>query len=100
MDLLFKCWFQTPSSIWCSRLFEEGKRRQGEASLSAKNFSLIGDQAKLSFPAPIPGTSQHTILTFLFQPCLITIIVIVMMTVLGKDLKIFNPDRCSLDSFN
>ena len=29
-----------------------------------------------------------------------TIAVIVMMTVLGKNLEVFNPERCSLDSFN
>lgn len=95
-----KCWSQTHSTIWCSKLFGEGKISHSETSLLAKNFSLTGDQTKLSFPASTPAISWRIILTFLFQSSLIIIAIIIMITVLGKDLKVFNPDRCSLDSFN
>lgn len=40
------------------------------------------------------------ILTFLFQSCLLRIVVIVMITVLKKDLIVFTPDMCFLVSFN
>lgn len=77
-----KYWFQT-SSIWCSQLCGERKRRHSEASISANGFSLISDLAKFSFPAPTPGTSWHIILTFLFHSCLLIIVVtILMITVL------------------